>query len=172
MSILNSIFCGQEGVYNLNGVQVNFVNRPNDANVFRDSQVAQAMDLCTNNAAFRLLTFGYLHVFIHEMGHALAAQLNGLNPTVDVHTNICKGRTWWIQLHHDINIKFIAFAGPLAGMALEIVKLTAAIAFAILFPFPIGLSVGVFVGVGAAFWAYREVMYALVGRGDWDIIRA
>jgi hypothetical protein len=164
--MLNSIFLGASGNYDINGIKVNFVENANGTNVFENSLFGRAVDLCLNNSAIRFLTFGYLHVFIHEMGHAFAAQLHGQNPIVNIYTQSCRGDTTDCGVN-----KFTALAGPLAGMTLEVVKLVGAIAMAILLPPFLGLPLGIFVGAGAAFWLFGELMYAFVGDGDWDVIR-
>ncbi len=164
--MLNSIFFGANGSYDINGVKVNFVDSEEGTGVFGNSWFGRAVDLCLNNSAVRFLTFGYLHVFIHEMGHAFAAQMHGQDPTVNIYTQSCRGDT----THGGID-KFTALAGPLAGMTLELVKLIGAVAIATLFPPILGIPLGIFVGAGAAFWLFGELMYAFVGHGDWNVIR-
>jgi hypothetical protein len=164
--MLNSIFLGAAGNYDIHGIRVNFVDNAGDVKVFENSRFGRAANLCLSSTAVKLLTLGYLHLFVHEMGHAFAAQWQGKNPIVNVYTQSCSGET----IHSSVN-KFTALAGPLAGMTLELIKLIGAIATAILFPPILGIPLGMFVGSGAAFWIFGELMYALVGHGDWDVIR-
>jgi len=166
MSILKSVFCGTEGSYDVAGIQVNFTNKTNNIDVFgKRSWFGRRVESCLGNSAFRFLTFGYLHVFIHEMGHALMAKLQNphLHPKVNVYTKTCQGDTTYGRGN-----MFVTFAGPLAGTAFEIVKLVGAIALAILLPSFIGLPLGLFIGTGASIWIFGELMYALSGQGDWS----
>ncbi len=165
MCIFKSIIFGSEGVYDINGIPANFTSKGKGAAVFGESWFGYSVDLCLENSVVPVLSLGYLHVFIHEMGHAFAAQLQSLNPVVNVYTSSCRGDT-----QSGGNSKFIALSGPLAGMALEVVKLITAVALAILLPWPIGLPLSLFIGAGAVFWIFGEAMYALVGHGDWDLI--
>lgn len=164
--MLSSILLGTPGNYEINGILVNFGEHAEGDTVFGNSWFGHAVNRCLNNSVVRFLTLGYLHVFIHEMGHAFAAQMNGVNSTVNIYTQHCRGDT----LNPDRS-KFTALAGPLAGMALETIKLVGAIAAAVLLPPVVGLPLGILLGAGAVFWLFGEMMYAWIGHGDWDIIR-
>jgi hypothetical protein len=164
--MLGSIFLGTNGSYDINGIEVNFVDNAEGDAVFGNSLFGRVADLMLSNTAVKILTFGYLHVFIHEMGHALAGKLRGYDSVVNIYTQSCRGST-----AHGASCKFTALAGPLAGMALELVKLVGAIAAVILLPSFVGLPLGLFLGAGSAFWLFGETMYALVGDGDWATIR-
>lgn len=172
MSFLNSVFCGAEGVYRINGVEVCFGDGVTCGRVFGNDWFGRSVELCLTNPAFCMLTFGYLHVFIHEMGHALATQAQGNNqdPRITVDTATCTGNT-----QGSGSSTLIGLAGPLAGVTLEVAKLVGATALAVLLPTPVGLSLGIFIGTGAAIWIFGELMYALIGilaggTGDWEEI--
>jgi hypothetical protein len=91
--ILSSIILGVPNRYNINGQEINFVNDAEGVAVFGNTLFGRVVDLLLSNKAFSILTFGYLHVFIHEMGHVCAGRLQGDNPRVYVYTKTCRGRT-------------------------------------------------------------------------------
>lgn len=171
MSFLNSIFFGVSGKYDINGISVKFEDDHVEVPL-ENSWLGHIANTVLRNSAVQFLTLGYLHVFIHEMGHAFAAQLYGDKTSVSVFTKPCQGLTTSLDDtgHTNIENKFIALAGPLAGVAFEITKLVAAVAAVVLFPQVVGLPVGILLGTGAVFWILGELMYALSGKGDWDII--
>lgn len=160
--MLASIFLGTSGKYDVGGIEVHFTEDVVEHEVFGRTWFGHLVHLCLSNNAIKILTLSYLHLFIHEMGHALARKLLvGGNCTINIYTENCQGET------SGISTRFTAIAGPLMGMMWELAKLIGAIVATTLFPS--FLPVGIFIGAGAAFWLFGEVMYAVSGQGDWDV---
>lgn len=112
------------------------------------------------------------------MGHALTAKLLYRNvvPKVEVSVDTCQGLTSWDGSKGGPRTKYAEFlvtvGGPVAGVAFEVAKIAAGLAFAVLFP-PLGIPVGLALGAGAAVWLFGETMYALCGtEGDWVKIKS
>lgn len=95
MSLLGSLFCGYEGVYNVLGVTLKFQNEPNeaihlenkeDANKVSENKTVVNLEgagiisrlamKCLNSRVFHCVTHSRVHLFVHEMmGHALAGKI-------------------------------------------------------------------------------------------------
>ena len=164
MSIISSLFCGSLGSYNLPGIKINFVNHGYGSDAFSNTHFRQIAGAFTSNRSFQILSLGYLHVFVHEMGHALASKIlnHSGTTTIDIKTGTCSGTTSNMSPG-----TFASLAGPLAGVTFEIVKLVGAVALAVLLPTPIGLPLGILIGAGSIVWIFGELMYALHGQVDW-----
>ena len=173
MSLTLPILLGLETESNLNGIKINFNNQASGVNVFGNTLFAKATGFLLGQPIVKIATFGYLHVFIHEMGHALAAQLCGdPSPSINVYTSTCRGDTRFSEGAKFSRSQrlFITLTGPILSTIWEIVKLISAIGLAILLPSPIGSTLGLFIGVGSAFWIFGEVAYACSKNGDWSFL--
>ena len=161
-----SVFFGFNQTYDFGGFEINFDNDDPNINVFGNTSFSKITNFCLTNPVIKVASFGYLHVLIHELGHALAAKLcGGYSHKIDVYTKTCQGYARVSK----INI-FISVAGPLLGIVWELAKLTAAIALAILLPAPIGIPLGILLGAGSIFWIFGEAAYACSKNGDWDFL--
>lgn len=168
MSLLASTLFGLKENYNLYGINIKFDDQIDDYNVFGNTFFSKTTNFLLSNRIIKLITFGYLHVFIHEMGHAFAAKLCGNSKCyITVFTSTCRGTTF---LPDNSNI-FISIAGPILSIFWETAKLIAAIALIILLPLPIGLPLGIFLAAGSAFWLFGEMAYACSRNGDWDFLK-
>ena len=180
MCIALSALFGLQGRYNFCGIDINFTSRepePNileedPSNVFGEGLFAKTANCLLRNPVIKLASFGYLHVFIHEMGHALASKLCGdRRPSINVYTKPCRGTTIHSEDRSFCCDRFVTLAGPILSTLWEVAKLIAAIALIIFLPPPIGLPLGIFLGAGSAFWLFGEIAYAFSRNGDWKFLR-
>lgn len=160
--MISSLFLGSPGQYSIGDLDIEFKERCAWGNVFGSNWFSNTVDLCLGNRLFCILTLGYFHVFFHEMGHVLAAKVQGYPSSLYVYLDTCRGEV--INSAHD---RFTTLAGPAAGMLLEVAKLVAAVALILFFPPPIGIPLGIALGSGAVIWLFGETMYSLSGEGDW-----
>ena|SRR3990167_4048207 len=168
MSLFGSVFLGMEGTYHINGIKIEFKeNNTPVKRVFGESWFGYSVSCLLNNSAFKILSFTYLHLFVHEMGHSLAGQMMGrCKPEICIDTLSGTGCAYVGG-----NSSIIDLAGPLAGITLEVAKLVGAVSLAVLLPTPIGLPLGLFLGFGASFLLFGELMYAFIAQGgDWTSI--
>lgn len=163
MAFLGSLFFGLPGKYSTGNLEVDFVSEKQGSDVFGNTWFGRSVQTVLGCSAVRCLTLGYLHVFIHEMGHVLAAKLCGDSyQKINILIDTCQGAAT------GNGSKFCCIAGPLTGMAWEIAKLTAAVACVFFLPMPIGIPLGVFLGMGSVFWLFGEIAYGFSGQGDWS----
>jgi hypothetical protein len=166
--ILNSLLFGSPGTYKTPGIEMRFNDRSNGRGAFGTNWFGRTVDYVLTTPIVPVITLGYLHVVIHELGHAFASWLQGTNEphTIYVYTKTCRGEI--IDSDHG---KITALAGPLAGITWELLKLIGSVAIATFAPPAIGLPLGAVLGAGSAFWLFGELIYACSGAGDWSIIR-
>lgn len=171
MSILGSLFFGCEGSYNVVGTKVAFSKTEDERDVF-PSCLGKVVNLFLSNRLFNCLTFGYLHVFFHEMGHATACRLlKDHEPEIHINTGNCTGATDSGISASPLRDMITTLSGPLAGVVFEVAKLVAAVALMVFLPLPIGIPLGIALGFGSVVWIKGETLYALVGGGDWGHIK-
>lgn len=163
MSFIKSVMFGSEGSYSFFGIQTTFEkSTPADfSNDFRGaSLISYAANVCINSQVFRYTTQGYLHVFVHEMGHALSYKLlTGKNSIIRIFQKTCTGTT-----QHSIplyrfpkwKVTIIGVTGPIGNIAFSTCKLLAAIAFKNFLTLPIAVTLG----VGSVIWISGELLYA------------
>ncbi len=172
MSFLRSVFFGSEGSYNIFGTQVKFENRlPLDypfISLHGAGLISKMAFKCLNSNAFRWVTQGYAHVFIHEMSHALAWKiLTSQNSTIHISTSLCNGGT----THSNSSIKvadwkhtILGVAGPMGDIAFSSCKLVAATALKNYLPLPVTLALG----SGGVIWISGELFYAYISASKKD----
>lgn len=195
MSFVKSILFGSQGNYNVLGVKVSFENNFSFGGSFSNGLdlgpgfnasaairqpvgffVVNFMSLAKSHT-FRVLTLGYLHVFVHEMGHALAAKiLFGNSPQVSVfrnpspelgNTNNAGGRNYG-----SIGDSIVHAAGPMADMIFSSCTIIAAIAFRTFISTPVTVCLV----IGSVIWMTGEMCYAYASAtkltiGDFFYIR-
>jgi hypothetical protein len=185
MAFLSSVFLGTPGAYQIIGIDVTFekgdpikfmfvpeITRYQSYRTLKN----RALHFCQNclNSrvfhascyVFRLMTQGYLHVLVHEMGHAIAEKLlTHRKPKVNVYTDSCTGVCLSeIQTHISYRwvpyrIQSIVYAsGPMADVAFCIFKLVTATALRSYLSTPIAAVLG----ASAVIWITGELGYALV----------
>lgn len=153
--LIGSLLYGQKGKYNL-GFEIEF--RESDKSPFSNKNFI----LCSLNSVlcfqpFRIATLSYLHILVHEMGHAITARrLNGGHISIEVFTDKFGGRTCHGFIGSDLKSSAIALGGPLASMVFSSIQLAASV----LMVKYVFRPVGYFIGVGAVIWMIGELLYA------------
>lgn len=162
MSFLKSILFGYGGSYNILGVQVKFEQprrAPNSLSLDRTPIISQLARQCMTTVCW--ITQGYTHVFVHEMGHAIACKaLTGQNAEVRVFTGPCTGWTWLPRAAaqaSDWKLIVMDLAGSMGNVTFSMCKLVAATALKNYLSWPVALVLG----GGAVIWVVFEVVQLL-----------
>ncbi|MCB1107914.1 MAG: M50 family metallopeptidase [Chlamydiia bacterium] len=171
-SFFKSTLLGNEGSYNIFGIDVEFKDElPSELsppNLDGAGFISRLAFRCISSNVFRLITQSYIHVLVHEMSHALACKiLIGQDASVRVFTKLCLGKTDLPSLTRsasDWTQTAIDLAGPMGSIAFSSCKLVAATALKNHLPFPIALTLG----SGAALWISGELLYAYVSGSNMD----
>jgi len=154
MSLITSLLFGSEGSYNVLGVDVTFKKKPQTRSSELDIIILKLATKCLDNKFFFIIIQGYLHVFIHEMSHAMASRLFSIGSNIIILTNTCegttncKGNTYWEDT-------MINAAGSMGSIAFCTCKLALAIILKKYIPFPITLVLG----SSALIWIAGELGY-------------
>lgn len=172
MSFFKSILFGSEGSYNIFGTKVKFQNElPSHLtppSLDGAGVISTLAFKCINSNAFRWITQGYTHVFVHEMSHAAAHKvLTGQNSEVDFFTSLCVGKTLpspAAAYASDWKKTAIDIAGPMGNIAFSTCKLVAATALKSYLSWPVALALG----SGAVIWMSGELLYAYISASNRD----
>ena len=164
MSFLKSVLFGADGSYNIFGTKVKFQNElPSHLtppSLDGAGVISKLAFKCINSNAFRWITQGYTHVFVHEMSHAIAYKvLIGQNSEVDFFTSLCVGKNApppAAAYASDWEKTIIEVAGSMGDIAFCTCKLVAATALKSYLSWPIALALG----SGAVIWMSGELLYA------------
>lgn len=132
-SILRSLFLGQKGSYNILGVKVSFGLESNCAHFGKLARLRSVI--------FR----EYLHVFVHEMSHALTHRLLYQRESTIGIFDICEGITNSRNLP-SLFLKWkdvmVSVAGPMGGIGVSFFELFAAVSLNNYLLLPICLVLG------------------------------
>ncbi len=172
MSFLKSLLFGSAGSYTIFGTKMKFENElPSHLtppSLDRLGIISQLAFRCIHSDAFRWITQGYTHVFVHEMSHALACKvLTGQNSEVNVFTSLCVGNYQppsAVGYASDWKRTLIETAGPMGDIAFATCKLVAATALKSYLSWPVALALG----SGAVIWISGELLYAYVSASNSD----
>lgn len=172
MSFLKSVLLGDEGSYNIFGIQAKFKNElPSHylpVSLEGAGLISKMAFKCLNSNVFRWITQGYTHVFTHEMSHALACKLlTNQNSTVHVIKSICEGGILYpteLAYASDWKKTIVDVAGPLGDIAFSSCKLVAATALKNYLSWPIALALG----SGSVIWISGELLYAYISASNRD----
>lgn len=158
MSICSSLFFGSEGNYSILGQQVEFRDTDKKIYSFSSDFIGQTAEALLTSSIFRIGTLGYLHTFIHEMGHALVGSiLTQQSASITIYTKTCLGQTSRIQTNCPINDTLISLGGPLADIVFSIMLIFAAFAFQSTITAPVAIGIC----AGATIWILGEFLYAV-----------
>src|SRR4051794_5269206 len=130
--IISSLFLGRSGTYNILGMQVEFQSDQPGFHNLSDNPIGKLGDNLLSNRVFNILTMGYLHTFVHEMGHALTYKIvSGGSSQVEI--QISTSQLSGVTIHHGKNLSPIQHSiyllgGPLANVAFSISLIFAAFA--------------------------------------------
>jgi hypothetical protein len=174
MEIFKTLIFGKPNTFNLFGIKISFNKKENndyykffEKNLILRNLAITAENLL-NNYAFKLITFGYLHTFVHEMGHGIALKiLSGKNISIEININTCLGLVRGERSNLSAwSMTLFDLAGPLADVILSISLIYASCAFNSLITPPLAIILG----AGGAIWLVGEYYYAvdslISGRGD------
>jgi hypothetical protein len=174
--ILASLLTGKPGSYKVFGFRVKFEKKTTfdtSMNYGRIFFVGHVARFCMQSRVFRYITLSYLHVFVHEMGHALAHKiLTGKFTTITVFQDTCTGMNESNSNRPLPKWKnsIIFAAGPVVSVAFSSLKLIAATALVS----QVSPPVACVVGAGAVVWMTGELLYAAIssleGKGDFGAI--
>lgn len=164
MALIQSILVGSEGNYSIFNTPVIF--RPNaDKNAFSEKFLNSRIAKIVNSKIGQISLFAYLHVFIHEMGHALARKMMKSDARVTVFTNEVGGFTSFILPPSGGNVKaknsFVSLAGALSSMIFSCNQL----AIGILIGKHVFKPLGYALGINATIWIIGELIQTFSGIG-------
>lgn len=171
MSFLKSVLFGCEGSYNIFGTKVKFENElPSHLtppSLDGAGVISQLAFKFVKSNAFHWITQSHLHLFAHEMSHALACTVF-TRQTAEV--TIFYKRAGYTRHPPEVNYASdwkktaIEIAGPMGDVTLSICKLVAAIALKSYLSWPVALALG----SGAVIWMFGELFYAYVSASKMD----
>lgn len=153
MTLLKSLLFGYKGSYNIFDTRVRFENEiPRHLNFpiknkasDKTNVVSKLVSNLLKSNTFHWITQSHLHIFAHEMGHAIACKvLTGLKSEITIIYQ--KGGITQpppeIVDSPDWKQTIICVAGPMADGVVSTCKLVAATAFKSYLPWPITLVLG------------------------------
>jgi hypothetical protein len=165
---ISSLLFGNQGSYNLLFVDVSFTTSSNKYhfvshhNLFLKT-IAKCAHACLSNSIFKVITLGYIHTFIHEMGHAFAHYiLEGGNSDIEIETGKNQPLGGCTHSHGRSSSQWssmvVTLAGPLADTIYSVCTLVAAVAFKGYLTRPVAL----FLSISSVVWITGELTYALI----------
>jgi len=130
--------------------------------------ISRAADFCVKSKMFNLLTLGYVHTFIHELGHAISYQLlTGGEATINLSTRNCYGSTSYKEGPRSTSAAentWIDLSGCLADIVFSAIIIIGIFALTYFVSMPQNWSIAlrVIVCVPCAFWIIGELLYAAI----------
>lgn len=157
--IIQSLFLGHPGTYDILGINVTFKNTKAASISFSDNLIGNLGENILKSRAFHILTFGYLHTFVHEMGHALAHKVFGGSSKIEISVSYLSGSTSNIsgkQLSR-VQSSVCSLCGPLADVIFSVSLIFAAFALSTYITLPVASMIA----IGASIWIFGEAFYAV-----------
>ncbi len=161
MSFLNSILFCKPGSYTVLGIPVSFTKNNTDASAHNltlngAGVISYLARACINNQVFQYLSFGYSHVFIHELGHALTSRIltGNSTPSITIDSS-CNGFTSECIADSRWKDSLILSAGPMFDIAFCSFQLIAAASLKKHSKIVSGI-----LGFSAVIWMAGELLYA------------
>lgn len=161
MSIIQSLLLGAPGNYNILGIDTSFQTQDNNPlltqSLRHSSFIGRIAMSCTENRVFQILSLGYFHVLIHELGHATIARLFSNQPlSVTIYQKTCSGSARINKaMFSNWQATMTLAAGPMFGIALEMGKL----AICAFFLHSLSTLASAFVAAGSLIWIIGELFY-------------
>lgn len=174
MSIIKSLFTGSEGSYKVLGIPVDFHKElpPNTLLLSSENLALNYALKCLKSRVFCLATTAYVHLLVHEMGHALIGKfLLNQNTRVGIYTKDCVSATISSSSSAPSWKKTIRYAaGPIANLIFSSGKLVSAALLRSYLPFPLSPILA----SGTLYWMVCEMCHAAVSakekKGDFGKI--
>ncbi|NCF71066.1 MAG: hypothetical protein GWP59_05120 [Chlamydiales bacterium] len=159
---LKSIFLGENGSFSLPGnIEVNFKK---DDPSFAPSLGIPVLDRLLRCRPLQITALGYLHVLIHELGHAIASR-SFSSHSINVYTGSCTG-----SVNCDSKVVTL-LSGPLAGVSFRLGVIAMTVFYKESIPTPLRYALK----GGSVAWMAGENLYMLTGitnnNGDWGGIK-
>lgn len=164
MSIIKSLLLGNEGNYNILGVQVEFQKELPSylslPSLDGHGVISKLAIKCLNSDIYRLFSLAYVHMLVHEISHAIAYKLiTKYKSSITLFTKRGCAQTTYPRKAFDCQdwkITIIDAAGPLGDMAFSSCQFVAACALKKYISWPISLMLG----GGAMLFMAGELFYA------------
>lgn len=153
-----SLFLGIPETYRILDIEVEFKSSNSAFYGFSNNLIGNIAGGLLKSRVFNVLTFGYLHTFVHEMGHALAYKLvGGGSSDITISTSHLSG----VTRYHSANLSPIqnsicSLGGPLADVVFSVAQIFAAFALSAYITTPVAIGIA----IGASIWIFGEVFYA------------
>lgn len=171
MSICSSLLLGTEGKYSILGQQVEFINTDEKIYSFSTDFISKTAEALLTSSFFRIGTLGYLHTFIHEMGHALVVSfLTKKTASITLYSKMSLGYTIMPQAFGRLSPMgntLVNMSGPLADIIFSIALIFGSFALQSRITAPVAMGIR----LGAITWIFGEFLYAansLVNQDDGD----
>lgn len=167
MAVIQSLVLGTSGSYEIAGIPVTF----EEYNKTKYPSRSEAPTIDNSLiSSFRVLNQSFVHIFVHEMGHALTARLLTDNrPHIHIFNNEYGGETRTYKSDSQWKNSVAILGGPLLNMVFSCIKLAAAV----LINKHISKGVSYYLGVNALDWMLVELSYTFrtglgVAEGDFN----
>jgi len=169
MSIIESLLWGKEGSYTVFGTSVEFKKgEPKNHYFQEDGLVFDLANKCMNSKIFCWITLSNLHLFVHEMGHAIAYKLLTNNDsTIEIFNNYCYGITHFKNSFHmlpDWKRTIINAAGSVSDVTFSASKLIVATLLTNYISWPLSLIIK----ISLILWMLGEILYAYSSASEND----
>jgi len=145
--LINSLVFGSEGSYNILAIPVTFQKEHKTSS----SKQPKYFNI------FFTITQGYVHVFVHEMSHAIMARLFGLHSRVVMLVDFCSGETAFGSTGPWKDV-IILTSGCMGNIAFSTCKLALAIILKKYIAFPIYLVLN----TGSLTWIITDLVYTFI----------
>jgi hypothetical protein len=161
---IKSFLFGSPGNYSLGFIDIEFKNSDTYYSFSRHgnfiiSGLGSAMQTLIRSRTFKILTFSYTQLFVHEFGHAIAHKITNRNGrcTISVYSNQGQGNShFYDPTAHKVARTFVGLGGPLLSIIFSISKIAVVNMFSASLPTVVVAGVT----IGSVIWITGELIYA------------
>ena len=126
IKLINSILFGAQGSYKIGNITINYDPVDNgEINILGNNLFSKLGKALLTNKVMAIVSLGYLHITIHELGHAIAEQMlakRTISSTITVFTKTCTGNCSVGSSNERWKEIAILIAGPLADVLFSIMQ--------------------------------------------------